>query len=209
MKVRLFTALAVTIFCLDCVSVAGASQITVNFDNLTTTCCSGNAPLSNSLNSWLTFGVMRIGGGTVMKDVNATTPPNVYAAADLSQSNQSNLPEHVEMVFSSPVSNVSFDVINGGAASSFTAFVFDAHGNPLGVDTINLNCWNCSGAVSRVSFDFGGIGEVVVRNSLASSFVDFAVDTVRFSTVPEPGGLMLLGTAVVAVCSLRKRFIDR
>lgn len=208
MKVSCFMAFAITILCMVCVPLASASVITVNFDNLTPACCSGNAPLNNVLDSWMTFGVMRISGGAVMADSNATTAPNVYAAADLNPSNRSSgIPDHIEMVFSSPVSNISFDVINGGAAAGFIALAFDSDGNQIGVDTINLNCSSCAGGVSHVSFNLTGIGEVVLRNNPATSTAAFAVDTVSFDPVPEPAGLTLLGGGIVALWSQRKRFL--
>ena len=215
MKVRFITVLGVAMLCLGCVSLAGASEITVNFDNISASCCAGNNTLQSGTGSWLTFGVMRIDGGMVIQDPYATSAPNVYLASNILPPTSNNLPTssnllgHIEMLFSSPVSNIGFDVINGGAASLFTAYALDSHGNTLGTETFNLNCASCTGAVEHVSFDTGGISEVVVRSGASSTnFVDFAVDTVKFSTAPEPGGLALMGSGIVALWSQRKRLFS-
>jgi hypothetical protein len=216
MKARFLMALGIATLCLGCMALAGASQITVNFDNMSVGCCLGNNTLQNELGSWLTFGVMRINGGMVMADPHATTAPNVYEAFSVVPLASNNLPTNgsapspIEMMFSSPVSDIGFDVINGGAASTFTAYAFGSHGNPLGTETFSLNCGSCTGAVEHVSFDIGGISQVVVRSVVsAANFTDFAVDTVSFSTVPEPGSLALLGSGIVALWSQRKRIVNR
>ena len=201
MKVRVLAVLAVMMVCLGCVPLANASLIVVNFDNIAAPCCGGNG-----LDPWMTFGMMRIDGGMVIRDSNATTAPNVYANFNVSSPNNSSMPGRIVMMFSSPVSDVGFDIINGSAASSITAYAFDSHGNPIGVDTINLNCSTCSGAVGHVWFDLAGISEVEMRSSRPTSFMGFAVDTVKFSAVPEPGSLLLLGGGLVALWSQRKRF---
>jgi len=105
------------------------------------------------------------------------------------------------MNFSSPVSDVGLDVITGGAAGAFTVSVFDASGNILGVNTVNLN----SGASQRVWFNVSGISEVVVRGVTAGNPIPFAVDTIQFSSVPEPASLMLMGTGIAGLWGLRKR----
>ena len=213
MKVRFLMVLGMAMLCVGCVSLAGASQITVNFDNMSAACCAGNNTLQSGPGSWLTFGLMRIDGGIVMQDPPTTSAPNVYEAFNVlppisnNLPGSNNVPNHIEMLFASPVSNVGFDVINGGAASTFTAYAFGSGGNSLGSETFTLNCANCAGEVEHVTFDFGGIGEVVVRSGASSSnFIDFAVDTVRFSAVPEPGGLALLGSGIVALWNRRKCF---
>jgi hypothetical protein len=208
MKARILTALTIAIVCVGCVPLASASQITVNFDNIAATCCVGDATTSNGFGSWMTFGVMRIDGGMVIADPNATSAPNVYAVLSVLPPNSRNLPlGNVEMMFSSPVSNIGFDVINGNAASAFTAYAFGSGGNPLGTETFNLNCGTCTGAVGHVTFDIGGISEVLVRSRpSATNFTGFAVDTVTFSTVPEPGSMAFLGSGIIALWSVRRRF---
>lgn len=213
MKGRFFMAFAISMLCLGCVPLASASLMTVNFDTLTPTISSSVSQLNNAIDNWMTFGVMQINGGTVMADPYATSAPNVYAAATLTVSNPSETLEHVEMRFSSAVSNISFDVINGGAASSFVAYALDTKGKTIGTEIVNLNCSSCSGAAAHVSFDLSGIGEVVVRNNPASNMFDFAVDTITFNSAgaatPEPGGLALLGSGVIGLWSVRKRIFNR
>jgi hypothetical protein len=40
----------------------------------------------------------------------------------------------------------------------------------------------------------------------ATNFTGFAVDTVTFSTVPEPGSMAFLGSGIIALWSVRRRF---
>jgi hypothetical protein len=219
MKVRFLTTLAVSILCLSSVPLASASLITVNFDNMAAQCCDGNVTnIHNGIDSRLTFGVLTINGGMVADSFkNATSAPNVYATSDPAPVAFAGapmpfagaLPGHIDMTFSSPVSDVAFDVINGGMASTFTALAFDAHGNPLGVDNFNLSCSSCSGSVGHVWFDFGGVRSIDIRSGQLAGGVNFAVDTIKFSTVPEPGTLMLLGSAIVLGWRQRKRFFNR
>ena len=215
MRFRFLVVFGTVMVCLGSASMAGASQITVNFDNMSAACCVGNDNTTHDvLSKWLSSGIMRIDGGMVMQDPHATSVPNVYEAFNILPPISDNLPGssnkvplQSEMIFASPVSNVGFDVINGGAPSTFTAYAFGSRGNALGTETFTLNCANCAGEVEHVTFDFGGIGEVVVRSGASSAnFVDFAVDTIKFSTVPEPGSLALMGSGIVALWSQRKRF---
>jgi hypothetical protein len=217
MKVRFLMVLGMSMLCLGSASLADASQITVNFDNMSAACCVGNDNTTHDvLSKWSSFGIMRIDGGMVMQDPYATSAPNVYEAFNVLPpisnnlpGSSNNVPHQIEMIFASPVSNVGFDVINGGAPSTFTAYAFGSGGYSLGTETFTLNCANCAGQVEHVTFDFGGIGEVVVRSGTSSTnFIDFAVDTVKFSVAPEPGGLALLGSGIVALWSQRKRFFN-
>jgi hypothetical protein len=211
MKACLLKALGTAILCLGCVSLAGASQIIVNFDHVQPT-FGGGVPFasnSNMINSWMTFGMMRITGGIVMADAHATSAPNVYASIPLSPSANIRPFGFVEMAFTSPVSDVSFDVINMGGAAGFTAYALNSKGTPIGLDAVNLSCWDCSSAVSHVSFDMSGISEVIVGGGPGGIPATFAVDTVGFApAIPEPGGLVLLGSGIVALCSQRRRFFN-
>lgn len=215
MKIRLITALTVVALCLICIPQARASVITVDFDNMAA-CCAANLFNSNgaAASAWLTFGVMRIDGGMVVADPNATSAPNVYAAFGAAPPIGNNVGHSgsIEMMFSSGVSNLGFDVINGGMASGFMAFAYDPNGNQLGVDILQLSCSSCVGDVGHVSFNFGDIGKVIVVSGPASTLGHFAVDTVTFTapaTVPEPASLALLGSGIIALWSMRKRVSSR
>ncbi len=215
MKIRLTTIFTVAALCLVCIPQARASVITVDFDNMAG-CCTAN--LSNSSGAspspWLTFGIMRIDGGMVVADPNATSAPNVYAAFGAAPPSSNNVGHSgsIEMMFSSAVSNLGFDVINGGMPSGFMAFAYDPNGNQLGVDIVQLSCSSCIGDVGHVSFNFGDIGKVIVVTGPAATLSHFAVDTVSFTApaaVPEPASLALLGSGIIALWSMRKRFSSR
>jgi len=217
MKVRLLIALAVFVTRLSGAPLASASQITVDFDEMSATCCVRNfSSISNVLDSRLTFGMLTIDGGMVVDSFkNATSAPNVYATSDPAPIAFAGaptplgggLPGHIDMAFSSAVSDVAFDIINGGLASTVAAYAFDSHGRPLGVDNVNLKCSVCSGSVGHVWFDFGGISSIVVRSGQFASVVNFALDTIKFAAVPEPGTMMLMGSAIALGWSQRKRFL--
>ena len=197
MKVRLITALALVTLSMSCVTMANASQITVDFDNVGVI---DALTLSNNASSQLAFGIMQIHNGAVTSNfVGATSAPNVYAVGPVAASNLQ--ASNIEMNFSSPVSDVGLDVITGGAAGAFTVYAFDASGNILGVNTVNLN----SGGSQRVWFNVSGISEVVVRGVPGGTPIPFAVDTIQFSSVPEPASLMLMGTGIAGLWGLRKR----
>jgi len=71
MKVRLITALALVTLSMSCVTMASASQITVDFDNVGVI---DALTLSNIASSQLTFGIMQIHNGAVTSNfVGATS----------------------------------------------------------------------------------------------------------------------------------------
>lgn len=208
MRIRLLSVLATTLLCFGCVTVASAGS--VNFDDVTVPCCYANVTYSPVNYPGVTFynGVILDNSGW---NNEATTAPNLLATSDFDPlADGSFLAGNIDAHFSSPVSNVNFDVINGFSASDFTAFAFDTNGNLLGSMVLTLNDFGSAGDTGHVTFGFGNISEVVIDSSQGSGSIDFASDTWSWngSSVPEPGSLMLLGSGIVGLWSQRKRFFN-
>jgi hypothetical protein len=141
----------------------------------------------------------------------ATSAPNVLGTSDfLPLADGSFLAGNIDAHFSSPVSNVNFDVINGFIAADFMIFAFDANGNTLDSVTISLNNFTSFGDTAHVSLNVSGISEVVIDSGQGSGSIDFASDTWSWngSSTPEPGSLLLLGSGVTGLWSQRKRFLS-
>ena len=105
MKVSLTAAVAVLTLVMGYASIASASVVTVDFDNVGVT----NTALTNSADSPMTFGLMQISNGAITSGfAGATTAPNVYAADPVIASGVA--PSNIDMNFLSPVSDVGFDI---------------------------------------------------------------------------------------------------
>jgi hypothetical protein len=212
MRIKLLGAVVTALLFLGCVPLANAAPIMVDFDSIAATCCYGDVIPNTGRGPQLTFGILQINNGVVMDNSGwggATTLPNLYGTCDFcTLADGSTLPGNIDMIFASPVSSVGFDVINGFNASQFFGYAFDSNGLLLGTDMLDLNCINCGGDVGHMSFAFGGISQVVVTSLQGAGNVDFAVDTISYNAVPEPGSLMLLGSGVIGLWSQRKRFFN-
>jgi hypothetical protein len=213
MKLRLLMALTIAALCFASVPFASAAPVTVDFDSIAATCCYGDVIPNTGRGPQLTFGILQINNGVVMDNSGwnnlATTAPNLYGTSDYAALNDGSLlPGNIDMIFSSPVSNLGFDLINGFGAAAFTTYAFDSNGNILGFDIENLNCFGCGGEVAHVAFGFGGISEIAIISGQPTGSIDFAVDTITYNPVPEPGTLMLLGTGLAGLWSQRKRFFS-
>ena len=206
MKLRQFS-LAMLIFSLACVTLVNADS--VNFDDVTAPPDFSDVP---SYSPTLYPGV-QFNNGVILNDSDfaneATTHPNLYATSDfLPLGDGSFLPGNIDAVFAPTVSDVNFDLINGGIASDFMVFAFDSNGNTLGSQTVTLSDFGSNGSVAHVVFNVSDIFQVVIDSSQGTGNIDFATDTWSWNgtTTPEPGTLLLLGTAITGLWSQRKRF---
>lgn len=213
MRLRLFVAAAIAALCLGSVPSASAAPITVDFDSIAATCCYSDVTPNTGRGPQLTFGILQINNGVVMDNSGwsnlATTAPNLYGTCDYcTLADGSGLPGNIDMIFSGTVSSVDYDVINGSGAATFTSYAFDINGNTLGTNLLSLNCFGCGNEVGHVSFAASGIWQVVVLSGQGTGSIDFAVDTITYNSIPEPGSLMLLGSGLIGLWSQRKRFFN-
>lgn len=185
---------------------------TVNFDNVTAPCCFFNSTYSPFVAPNITFtnGVVQSNVGW---DNLATTAPNLYATSDFfTLANGTLLPSTVITgTFTNGTgSNLSLDIINGNGASLFTVNLYDALNNLIDSATIGLTGFGPpSGTnVGTVSFADSGISYFTVTSGQASGEVDYAIDTVNFTSTPtatpEPASLALLGTGLLGLIGIKR-----
>lgn len=202
---RILVAMA---FCLACTTLAIAGS--VNFDNVTAPAFFADVP---SYAPTVYPGV-QFNNGVILNDSDyanmATTKPNLYATSDFDAlGDGSFLPGNIDAVFSSVVSDVNFDLINGFGASTFNLFAFDSSGSTIYFNVVNLCAFGDTCSVAHINMNVPGISQVVIDSNQGTGLIDFATDTWTWnsSTTPEPGTLVLLGTALTGFWSQRKRFL--
>ncbi len=202
MKIRILV-----IFCLA--AVAAQAGVT-NFDSIAASCCFSDVYPGTGRGPFLDFGWMTITGGAVMSNDGwggvATTAPNLYGTSDMYPlGDYSWLPGFITMTFASPVSDLTFDVINGYYSSSFTATAYDLSATIVDVQSVNLGCYSCSGSIGAIALA-GQISMVVLVSGQGSGVIDFAVDTIQSGAVPEPGTFALTGLALAGwIFGVRRR----
>ena len=160
----------------------------------------------------LVFPGVTFDGGVVLSNDGwadlATSAPNVYGTSDFLPLNDGSfLPGSITAVFGTPVTSVGLDVINGypdGANVTLTAF--DAGHAVLGSIVVGLDAFSLPGAVGSVSLSgLGLIYSIEVTSDQDTGSIDFAIDTVEFEPIPEPGTLVLIGTGLATMLARRRR----
>jgi len=176
---------------------AGAARAdVVNFDEFTSppvTCCYSDTGVSGPLTYAHVTIEDAVGSGFVMNgdgwDNMQTSGANLFGSRSGS----------VNFNFSTGVSGLNFDLINGTDATTFTINLFDASATLIASHNIDLNSFGGPGSVGHLAFAETGIHSAVITGN-----DDIAVDTIGFSAgVPEPatwalmiGGFGLAGTAL-------------
>ncbi len=205
-----FWLLAVTtvaVLCLGCALPASAGS--ADFDNVIAPCCFGSAvyaPVTGYPPATFLFGVILDNSGW---NNEATSAPNVLATSDFLPTANGYLFGGIDAVFSTPVCDVQFDVINGYGAAVFTA---DAFSGPILVaaTSLYLNSFTTTGDTAHVVFPFSNITEIVVSSGQAPGSIDFATDTWTWSDccstpTPEPGTLALFGSGILGLGGVLRR----
>lgn len=133
----------------------------------------------------------------------------------LVSSYQNSTTHKVQGSFTSSVSSLEvtfFPAIQGTAI--FTLFLYDSGSHLLGSSSQTLFTGPLGGGgVLRVSLDpsAGGAASFLLTSSLVSNSgnsvgpIEFGVTTLLFTSIPEPGTLMLLGGGLALILSFRRR----
>ncbi len=110
--------------------------------------------------------------------------------------------------FSTPVSEVSFDVSRGFGSTLGQTVTASAYSDAALVSSTifllgDVNQW------STFIFGFGGIDKLIIKSSNVNSFfTPYGIDNLQFvsgPTVPEPGSLLLLASGLVALALAARR----
>ena len=191
-----------------------AATVTVDFDDPAAPCCFGLVTPGGPLGPSLTYPALQLDGGVILNGNTGwgglqTSDSNVYGTIDfLALQDASLLSGRITGVFSAPMDELGFDVINGFVASTFHVRVYDAADQLFGSASFGLSAYPGVGAVGSVYFNLpGSIKWFEVYSDQATGSKDFAIDTLTYSgaAIPEPSTFSLLGVGVLALVA-RRRF---
>ena len=190
-------------------SVPAARADVVDFDSISATGFYADVVPGTGRGPHLDFQGVSFDGGVVMSGDGwldmETSPQNLYGSCDYCPlADGSMLPGFITATFTSPVSSVSLDVINGLMAADFTLTAYDASNVAIGSTFVRLADFGDPGSVGTLSLS-GPISWIRITSSQDPGAVDFAIDTVSFRPVPEPATLALLGTGLATLAARRRR----
>lgn len=185
---------------------AAATEIVITFDETT-----GLAPTSSGttipggeFGPELDFGDVVIDGGVIRlaitpSDVIATTLPNLYATTDyLPLADGSLLPGLISGDLAAPASSIALNVGNGGPATAELFLTAYSGLSVVAVDSVILAPFgSLQGFSAPLSVSGTGITRFEVSSNQPAGAIDFGIDTVAISIIPEPGTGVLLLTGLV------------
>jgi hypothetical protein len=151
-------------------------------------------------------GVVLDGSGFANEE---TSVPNLYATSDSSPlADGSFLPGLITISLTAPANSITLDIANGFSAASFTMLAYDSANNLIGNNSIFLNAFDTPGAVGSLSLTtMGNIDHLSITSGQAPGGVDFAIDTVGLSVVPEPSttAALFLGAGLFLLVPVLRR----
>lgn len=208
----IFIALAV------CVSGTPALAGRVDFDAIAATGSFGDVVLGGPRGPLLVFPGITMDGGVVINsslggggigDL-AITPPNMYATSDDPFFVEGlRLPGYITGTFTDPATYIALDIIQGYETGTFTLTAYSG-ATWLGEKSVLLGCiydLECAAPTRRVSLSAPGITSFTVGGGGFPTV--FAVDTVSFTAIPEPGSLLLLGIGLAGLVAYSGRLRQR
>lgn len=192
-------------------AVAKSEAVTIDFDSIPASCCYSHVLPGGPRGPVLALPDVTLNGGVVMDNTGwaglAPSAPNLYGTSDFFPlADASLLPGFITISFSSSVSSVMMDIINGYGASTFTLSALDVSGLLIGSSSIFLPGFPSPSAVGSLAFSGPGIYYVMVTSAQSPGSIDFAIDNLTFALTPapEPSTFILLGAGIAGIGILRR-----
>jgi hypothetical protein len=172
-----------------------ANAAVINFDEFTSPPVTGSYS-DTGIAGPLVYPSVTVDGGPSARVMNGTGWLNEQTSGENLFGTEDGF---ITLDFTSPVSNLVMDVLNGTGGSIFTVDLYDSFGTLFSSTNNNLPDWP---SAWHYSYAGGGISQAKILGNN-----DFAVDTISFDTseIPEPATLTLVGAGLVGAFAGRRR----